>query len=130
MIIDRDKICWLLVCDGASAHFHVLQNRPLHIEPVPLPRLRNDASERHGSVPAEKKDRFAAEIAAAVSTAASKKLFQSLVLVAPPHMLGELRRDLGPEIQKMVVLEIASDWANLSSTDLAAHLKPHLMPAV
>ena len=29
----------------------------------------------------------------------------------------------------MVVLEIASDWANLSVANLVGHLKPHLMPA-
>ncbi|MHB1204980.1 MAG: host attachment protein [Rhodospirillaceae bacterium] len=129
MIIDRDKICWLLVCDGASAHFHALQNRPLHIEPIPSPPLRNHAHERHGAIPQEKEDRFAVQVAEAVATAASKKLFQTLVLVAPPHMLGELRQDLAPEIRKMIILEIAGEWANMTPTEIAVHLKPHLMPA-
>ena len=129
MIIDRDKICWLLVCDGASAHFHALQTRPLHIEPIPSPRLRNHATERHGAVPQEKEDRFAVQVAEAIATAASKKLFQMLVLVAPPHMLGELRQDLAPEIRKMIVLEIAGDWANMTPTEIGEHLKHRLMPA-
>jgi hypothetical protein len=129
MIIDRDKICWLLVGDGASATFFALQTRPLQIDPIPMAPLRNHASERHGAVPQDRKDRFTTQVAEALSAAAAKKLFQSLVLVAPSHMLGELRADLGPEIHKMITLEIVGDWANMSPAEIAGHLKPHVAPA-
>ncbi len=129
MIIDRDKTCWLVVADGATAHFFVLQSRPFHIEPAPVAPLRSHASERHGSVPQEKKDRFAAKIAAAITDAKGKNLFQELVVLAPHHMLGEMRHDLNDSVRRLIRLELAGEWANLTPAELAAHLKPHLTPA-
>lgn len=129
MIIDRDKICWLMVADGATAKFFAVHTHPLHIEALPMTPLRSHATERHGAVPKEKKDRFAAKVAEAVNDAADKKLFQDLIVVAPHHMLGEMRQDFGPAARGMVILEIAGEWASMTPTDLAEHLKPHLMPA-
>lgn len=129
MIIDRARICWLLAADGATAHFYALHTHPLHLEPVLTPPLRNHATERHGQVPEDRKDRFAVYIAEAIADAAAKKLFQDLVIAAPPRMLGDLRNHLDPAVHKLVRLEIGSEWANMTPTEIAKHLQPHLSPA-
>ena len=129
MIIDRDKICWLLVADSGSANFYFLQTHPLHIEQVPEPRLRSHDSQRHGAVHQEKKDRFTAKVAAAIAEVAGKKLLQSLIVVAPPHMLGELREDLTADLRHLISLEIPADWAAMNTSHIVEHLKAHLFPA-
>jgi len=53
--------------------------------------------------------RFAAETALELSRAALAGEFENLVLVAPPKMLGQLRKTLHQEVQKKTLREIAKD---------------------
>jgi len=53
--------------------------------------------------------RFAADTAQELSRAALAGEFESLILVAPPKTLGQLRKTLHQEVQKKTLREIAKD---------------------
>jgi protein required for attachment to host cells len=68
------------------------------------------------------KEQFARSIATALEAAAQKKLYEELVIVAPPQALGDLRRALGRHAKAMLTAEIAKDLTNLPDHELPAHL--------
>ena len=55
------------------------------------------------------KDRFASEIAERLYRHAHKHRFEQLVLVAPPQVLGAVRRELHKEVSDRVIHQIAKD---------------------
>ena len=58
-------------------------------------------------------DRFAAEAAEMLKTRALRNEFDSLVVVAPPKTLGELRKHYHKEVEKRLAAEIPKDLTNL-----------------
>ena len=54
-------------------------------------------------------DRFAAETAAMLKDRALRNEFESLIIVAPPRTLGELRKHYHKEVEKRLTAEIAKD---------------------
>jgi protein required for attachment to host cells len=54
-------------------------------------------------------DRFAAETAELLKKRALRNDYQSLIIVAPPKTLGELRRHYHKEVEKRLTAEIAKD---------------------
>ena len=55
------------------------------------------------------KERFAREISDRLYKFAHQGRFQSLVLVAPPHVLGDLRKELHQEVARRIVAEVPKD---------------------
>lgn len=55
------------------------------------------------------KERFAKDIAQRLYGHAHKGMFSELVLVAAPHVLGDLRKELHKEVQDKVIAEVAKD---------------------
>lgn len=58
------------------------------------------------------KDRFASEMADHLSKAALDNAFSHLIVVAPPHVLGELRHAMDKHVQARVLVEIDKDLTN------------------
>ncbi|HWI87003.1 MAG TPA: host attachment family protein [Sphingomonas sp.] len=54
-------------------------------------------------------DRFAAEAAERINRAALANEFESLIIVAPPKTLGELRKHYHKQAEARIVAEIAKD---------------------
>jgi protein required for attachment to host cells len=54
-------------------------------------------------------DRFAADTAEMLRRRALRNEFESLIIVAPPKTLGELRKHYHKEVQKRLVGEVAKD---------------------
>lgn len=54
-------------------------------------------------------DRFAAETAEILKQRALRNEFDSLIVVAPPRTLGELRKHYHKEVEKRLIGEIAKD---------------------
>jgi protein required for attachment to host cells len=54
-------------------------------------------------------DRFAADAADMLKQRALRGDFESLIIVAPPRTLGELRKHYHKEVQKRLTGEIAKD---------------------
>lgn len=58
-------------------------------------------------------DRFAAEAAEMLKARALRNDFDSLVVVAPPRTLGELRKHYHKEVEKRLAAEVPKDLTNL-----------------
>jgi protein required for attachment to host cells len=54
-------------------------------------------------------DRFAAETAEMLKRRALRNEFESLIIVAPPRTLGELRKHYHKEVEKRLAAEVAKD---------------------
>jgi len=86
----------------------------------------------HGEVgPKENKERHLAHaIAHALERGMVDNVFDALVLVAPPKLLGELRENLSRGLQKRVLAELPKDFVHLDSEELAKRLLPDLPPRI
>ncbi len=58
-------------------------------------------------------NRFAAEAAEMLKDRALRNEYDSLVVVAPPQTLGELRRHYHKEVEKRITGEVAKDLTNM-----------------
>ena len=95
----------------------VSQPNPPHHEQAS--DLAGRASGRHGSSMEEvdfhqqEEDRFAADTAAMLKDRALRNDFDSLVVVAPPRTLGELRKHYHKEVERRLVAELPKDLVNM-----------------
>ena len=64
------------------------------------------------------KERFAASIADRINKAALSNAFDQIVIVAPPKILGELRRDFTKETEAKIVAEIPKDLTNHTISEI------------
>jgi protein required for attachment to host cells len=58
-------------------------------------------------------NRFAADTAEMLKERALRNEYESLVIVAPPKTLGELRKHYHKEVEKRLVAEVAKDLTNV-----------------
>jgi protein required for attachment to host cells len=63
-------------------------------------------------------DRFAAETAELLRKRALRNEFESLIIVAPPRTLGELRKHYHKEVEKRLTAEIAKDLTGHPVTEI------------
>lgn len=63
-------------------------------------------------------DRFAADTAAMLKERALRNEFDSLVVVAPPRTLGELRKHYHKEVEKRLVAEVPKDLVNVPVAEI------------
>ena len=144
----KESITWFVVADGAKARILARHGGSGPREPASnkcfaeaearLP-TRDVGAERPGRVHESAdvtrhameprvdwhrfaKEQFARNVADALEAAAGRKLYDALVLVAPPRTLGDLRHALGKHAGALVTGEIAKDLTNISDHDLPAHL--------
>jgi protein required for attachment to host cells len=83
-------------------------------------------SARHAMQPREdlhraEKRSFVHEVAAAVNKANTHDEFDCLVLVAPVHVLDELRHALDSPTQRKTVAQLQKDLTKVSDADLKEH---------
>ncbi|MBO6900398.1 MAG: host attachment protein [Rhizobiaceae bacterium] len=124
-----DHDIWVLIADGekalylrneGDAEYPNLQvvrevresNPPTREQGTDRPGRLNDAAGDHRSAVADTdwhriaKERFADEIADRLYDLAHRGDFDKIVLVAPPLVLGEMRRKLHKEVSERIVAEI------------------------
>jgi len=81
--------------------------------------------------PKQTKERHLAHaIAHALERGMVDNVFDALVLVAPPKLLGELRENLSRGLQKRLLAELPKDFVHLDSEELAKRLLPDLPPRI
>lgn len=68
-------------------------------------------------------DRFAADTAAMLKERALRNEFDSLVVVAPPKTLGELRKHYHKEVEKRLVAEVPKDLVNVPVAEIEKILR-------
>ena len=64
------------------------------------------------------KERFAGDVAERLYKLAHKGKYSKLVLVAPPLVLGELRKEMHKEVEDKVIGEIAKTLTNHTVSDI------------
>ena len=74
------------------------------------------------------KERFAHDLADILYKYAHRGDFDRIVLVAAPHVLGDLRQNLHKEVREKVVAEVAKDLANHPLDKIETMLKAELDP--
>jgi protein required for attachment to host cells len=139
---------WILVCDAAKARFFEIREGDPAWHSVDLllhQESRDKASELVGGASGSRsslggsvhhnalapasspkdveKDRFAHTLATALDVALRSARFQKLVLVAPPHFLGLLRKELTSELEKHVMATVDKDLNDLDVHALSERLR-------
>jgi protein required for attachment to host cells len=66
---------------------------------------------------------FAKRVGEYLDKARTAHRYDRLHLVAPPRFLGQLRKELGKEVQKLVAEELPKDLSWLGARDIQAHLE-------
>jgi protein required for attachment to host cells len=84
------------------------------------------ALEPHVDPHRQAKHDFAAELAHHLEAAARAKIFERLVLVAPPQMLGDLRACLGRLATARLIAEIPKDLGKTSLSGISKNLSAAL----
>lgn len=137
---------WVVVADGEKALFlknegdakfpdfqvvHEMEqeNRPTREQGVERSGRHSDGPSAHKSAFQEtdwhrlNKERFADDIAERLYKLAHAGTFDRLVIVAPPQVLGEMRRKLHKEVADKVVAEIPKTITNQPVWDIEKMLK-------
>jgi len=137
---------WLVVADGEKAlflknegdalhpNFQVVRemeqdNPPTREQGVDRPGRHSDGPSAHNSAYEETdwqrlgKERFADDIAERLYKMAHRGDFKQIVLIAPPFVLGELRKKLHQEVADKVVGEIAKTLTNHPVYDIESLLR-------
>src|SRR5579872_3981473 len=68
------------------------------------------------------KDRFAKQAGAALEDVVRKRKAPALVIVAPPHILADLRRMFHPDVKARIVAEIDKDLTNHPVWEIERHI--------
>ncbi len=71
-------------------------------------------------------EHFARNIVEHLNMHAAKKIFDRLVLVAPPHFLGLLKKLLNGTAQQMLSATVDKDYTHISDHDMPTALARHL----
>ena len=68
------------------------------------------------------KERFAAEIAERLYKLAHRGAFKKLIVVAPPTVLGDMRKELHKEVRDRIVAEVPKTLTNHPIDEIEKHL--------
>jgi protein required for attachment to host cells len=142
------KNVWVLVCDAAKARvFEIRDGDPTWhaVELVLHEGSRSKASELVGSpsgrrspqgrsvhhnalAPASspkevQKDGFAHTLATTLDQAMRSARFRRWVLVAPPHFLGLIKKELTSELEKHLLATVDKDFNDLAVHELSERLR-------
>ena len=141
---------WALVTDGGKARILSLQRYPAEAQEIletnsptrhkPDRDLVSDSSGRShnvrgpGSHVREPRNsahdlgeqRFVSNLMKRVLRASQSGEFESLVLVADPTTLGNIRRQMSTALRQMVILELNRDLTGLSKENLVKRLREAL----
>jgi len=145
--IMKKTVTYILVADGARARLYVNQGVGKGMQPVSGATHKADLHHHDRDILSDKpgraynsvgqgrsamepqtewhrfeKHKFAREMAKVLDAAAANKVFDRLVLVAPPATLGDLRMELGEATRRMVTAELAKDLTRHAEQELPQHL--------
>lgn len=145
----KSKVTWVLVADGAKAR--ILERKSATGPLVPVSnqcfaeaeareatrdlgadrpgRVQESANTaRHSMEPRVDwhrfaKEQFARRVADALEKSALAHRFDSLLIVAPPQALGDLRGAMGSHTKALVESEVGKDLTGLADHEIGAHLR-------
>lgn len=69
-------------------------------------------------------EQFAHELAQVLHDGHGQQAYGRIVLVAPPHFLGLLRKSINDTVSKLVGTSLDKDYVHLSEKEIRQHLDP------
>ena len=148
------KTVWVLVSDSVHAQLYTVKSMiPFRVEELRAGHFRGrgeatphtdsvshnikfESGEgprhhagRHADPHQIDKEVFVEHLGDFINSANEQKNFDELVVVAPPHALGDLRRGLSADVHKKIKTEIHGEWTKLPKVDLEQHLANHIAQA-
>ena len=69
-------------------------------------------------------EHFAHELAKVLHDGHGQQAYDRIVLVAPPHFLGLLRRTINDTVSKLIGASLGKDYMHLSEKDIHKHVDP------
>jgi protein required for attachment to host cells len=141
----KPTITWIVVADGARARIFVNRGpgKGIELSAHELSAEHGRTSEmvryglysthesvgpaRHAIEPKSDphqrlKRRFIERLAQMLDQSAAEKAFDRFVLVAPPKVLGDFRKDMSKHLQPLLLSEVAKDLTKASATEVSNHL--------
>jgi protein required for attachment to host cells len=141
---------WVLIADAARARIFentgkgtgltIVQDMTLDADLAPSHELGTDrpgrsfdsvgsgrhAMESPSDLHREQKRQFARRVAEAIQHRQATRSFDSLVLVAPPVTMGDLRAALPDKVKAVVAAEVVADLTNTPMRELPTHLAAYV----
>lgn len=136
--------CWILACDGGRALLMrnngdvkrlnlVVVDSIVNLE-APTRMLGSDREGRvyqsvggarskveQTDLHQQAEDQFVSSIARRMSALVHQEKMKTLVIVAPPHVLGQLRRELDTRSRSVVSAELANDLVKFEVADIESY---------
>lgn len=75
----------------------------------------------------EAKSHFAQSISDRLTDELSENKFDRLIVIAPPVMLGDLRKKFSKKLRSSIIGEVHKDLTHLHSDDILAHIEDFLV---
>jgi protein required for attachment to host cells len=131
------SLSWIVLADGSRGRILVQERLG-----APLKRAYDEedladdrtlapapgrAAEPHEEPNDKAEHAFCQFVADLINRAAKARRFQRLILVAPPHMLGGLRKSLAPQARALVSAELTKNWLRLTDADVTRGLGDALL---
>ena len=114
------KTTWIIAADASRARILQVMDRDARLAEVEdflNPEAR--AHDREEMAPTEHAtELFAKRVSDYLDKARNAHRYERLHLVAPPKFLGQLRKELGSEVQKLVTDELPKDLSWLTTRDI------------
>lgn len=138
---------WILIADGGGARIlealgrghglHMIAGTGQHHDEPPSHELGRDRPGRvhesigpthHAIEPRRDPHRaletlFAQQLSKMLSDYEASNNFDRLVIIAPPVMLGDLRKILQPKVRDKIVAEIDKDLTKIPNNEIASHIE-------
>jgi protein required for attachment to host cells len=149
-IMKKLKRTWIIVADGGEARILLSETGAEGLRQLPngkfsdpqlpthelvtdrQPRVRESKSNAsHAIEPKidahkQRKMKFVKNLLGHIERAAENLEFEHLIIVAPPFILGEIRKDLSPRLQKLVQSEVSHDYVHQTNDYICDQLKDFL----
>lgn len=137
---------WIVIADGARARIverlgkreevHAISGSEVHVDHPKSSEIGDDrpgrvqesfGPARHAIEPRhdphqELENLFAKQLVEILETASGDDQFDSLVIVAPPTMLGNIRKAMSQRVRKLVVAEFHKDLTKIPNHEVLKHL--------
>ena len=147
------KLTWLIVADNSKARIFKVETRTGPIEEIEsiehaearlheqkmtsdLPGRGNGKDGAGGHAyqdevsPKEQENlNFAREVAGEIEAARKSNKFKQFMLVAAPSFLGNVRKQLSSQTQRLACFELAKNLSQLDPKEIRAHL-PERLPSL
>lgn len=120
LVVDGRKTLFLRnTGEGENVELVVDANRPKNADEPSDTAGHGQHSRHEGDYHQLDEDRNATEAADQLRIRALAGNFESLVIIAPPKTLGELRKHLHKEVESRIIMELAKEMTDRSLPDIA-----------